>query len=211
MKKQHKLLVTFLTLLLVLAMFGLAGCGQKQTAEESMPPEVREVRDNVVTIAEEYALTLDGKWGDEHAAMMKSGKARDYDGYDKLLKTLKDMQEECGAYYVYTLVPTMDDDGQPLIEKDPFLVAVDASEDPDDWGTAYDWEIQFKEAYEGAPAAARSAWDNGAEELAWSAFAPIHDSKGNVVAILGIDYPAQEILDFPEWNRDSDSWNGFEE
>jgi thiamine biosynthesis protein ThiI len=65
-------------------------------------------------------------------------------------------------------------------------------------------------AQNGEPCAALSAWDNDVDDPVWSAFAPVHDSEGNVVGILGIDYPAPEILDFPEWNRDSDEWNGME-
>ena len=33
--------------------------------------------------------------------------------------------------------------------------------------------------------------EEGGKGLLLSAYAPVHDSKGNVVAILGIDYPAK--------------------
>lgn len=218
MEKLPRLIVVFLTL--SFALFCFVGCGSDKTepdpapaADAEIPKEVQAVKDKVLDIAEKNAKTLDGKWGDQHVALMKSEQARDYKNYDSMLTTLKDIQKESGAYYVYALVPTTDDKGNPMVDDKPFLITVDASEDPDDWSEAYDWEIQFKEAYEGAPAAARSAWadDDEGKDLCWSAFSPIHDSDGNIVAILGVDFPSPEILDFPEWNRDSDQWNGIEE
>ena len=35
--------------------------------------------------------------------------------------------------------------------------------------------------------------------LQLSAYAPIRDTKGEVVAILGLDYPAPEAANFPDW------------
>jgi len=96
-----------------------------------------------------------------------------------------------------------------LVDLDPsdgyFEITVDGSEEPDDWLNQYDVEGQFILAMNGTPAAAPTAWDNDVDDPVWSAFAPVHNSEGKVVAILGIDFPAPEILKYPEWNRDQNT------
>jgi len=154
-------------------------------------------------------------WGDKYAALLDSGEARDYEGYDEMKAELDNIREEIGATYVYVLTPGTD--GVPDIagesgEDGAYLITVDGSEDPDDWAVDYGWEVQFTEAWTGTPAAARSAWNDSDELQCWSAFAPVYDSEGTVVAILGIDYPCTEVAQAnPEWNRDAAEWNGFED
>lgn len=209
MKKKLKWFITFLTLILMVG--SLTACGDKADdptndgqvpTDMSVPDEVQAVKDKVITLAADNASKLNGEFGDKHAALVASGQGRDYADYAAMLEQLKAIQEETGAYYVYTLI-----DADPNDEG--FNVIVDASEEPDDYMYVYELEGQFTDAMNGIPAAALSAWDDGDEDLCWSAFAPIYDSEGNIVAILGVDYPCPEIKDFPEWNRDSDQWNGM--
>lgn len=189
MKKKSKLSVVLLALLMVFSMAAITGCGSD-----------------------------DASWGDRYAALLESGEARDYEDYDALKSELDTIREDCGATYVYVLTPAGEDGITPdptgaYDENGSYLITVDGSEDPDDWCVDYGWEIQFTEAWEGTPAAARSAWDDGGS-YCWSAFAPIYDSEGTVVAILGIDYPCDEVITaYPEWNRDAKDgvWNGFED
>ena len=204
--KRHS--TWFLLLVAAMVLFAFAGCGGG--ADEDLPEgpgdipeEVQSIMDNVTGLAANYALQLDGEWADLYAACLASGEGRDFDGYDDLKATLDQFRIESGAYYVYILT-----DMDPNDEY--FEITVDGSEDPDDWMYQYEVEGQFNVAQGGEPCAAMSAWDNDVDDPVWSAFAPVYDSEGNVVGILGIDYPAPEILDFPEWNRDSDDWNGME-
>ncbi len=204
MKKNSRWFVIFLAVSLILATF--AGCGGQEPAEPEQegsetPAEVQAVMDKVTDLAVGYAAQLDGEFGDQHVALMDSGIARDFEGYDAMKATLDGFREECGAYYVYCLIDVDPEDGF-------FDITVDGSVEPDDWLNQYETEAQFVAAMEGTPTPAPSAWDNDVDDPVWSSFAPIHDSKGNVVAILGIDYPAPEILDFPEWNRDSEEFQG---
>lgn len=194
MKIKSKLLVVLLSFVMVFSLMSITGCGNNEATEE-------------------------GAWADRYVALLDSGEARDYEGYDALKTELDTIREECGATYVYVLTPAAKDGKTPDPAGDYgkdgiFLITVDGSDDPDDWCLDYGWEIQFTEAWEGTPAAARSAWDDGDNTYCWSAFAPIYDSEGTVVAILGIDYPCDEVIAaHPEWNRDAgdDVWNGFEE
>ncbi|MDO4834673.1 MAG: hypothetical protein Q4A40_06530 [Bacillota bacterium] len=187
-------------------------------AESDIPGEVQAKVDEVKEIAGQIGKELEGEFGDNYKALIESGEGEEYEGFAALREQLDSARTESGATYVYAMSPS-DGKGMPSLdgdtgEKGAFLIGVDGSEDPDPWGEDYGWEIQFTEAWNGDVAAARSAWadtDDMGAELCWSAFAPIIDSDGNVVGIVGVDYPANEILDFPEWNRDSDSWNGITE
>ena len=120
--------------------------------------------------------------------------------YLALKETLDSIRTDSGAYYVYMMNPNEDND---------FLITVDGSEEPDDFLNNYGWEVQFTEALEGEPASARSGWDD--DVPVWSGFAPVYNSNGEVVGILGVDFPSPEIEDYPEWNRDREEWNGAED
>lgn len=222
MKKNLKWLIALMVLTMV---FLMTACGDsqkepaeesaKETAEITVPKEVKDKRSEVESYASDYAAKLtDSSWGDQYIDLIQSGKAREYTDYASMVEVLSDYRKDCGATYIYTLSP--DVDGKPALSsedtnKQPFLITVDGCEDPDEWGTEYEWEIQFTEAWEGAAASARSAWDNDGDGYCWSAFAPVSDSKGNVVCILGIDYPCNELIKaFPEWNRDDEKWCGYE-
>ena len=200
--------------------------GYEDEINEEVPDDIQAVRDNVTDLVAKYAAMLSHRdveittdFGNQYVALLESGKAREYTDYDFMKATLDAVREESGATYVYVMTPGTD--GEPDIngdytEEGTFLITVDGSEDPDDWGVDYGWEVQFTEAWEGEAAAARSAWTNDEagnnHDICWSVFAPIYDGEGNVVAILGIDYPCADVLnDYPEWNRDMEEWNGYED
>ncbi len=229
MKMKSKWLVALMALIMA---FSMTACGGGEPAEEPaeepaveeeaeivVPDEIAALRAELEGYAADYAkkLTDDG-WGDKYVALLESGEAREYAEYEAIMNVLGDINEELGATYTYALTPLVDEeityDVEDTNEVD-FAITVDPCEDPDDWGEPYDWEIQFTEAWEGAAASARSAWDDTEEVdgsyLCWSAFAPVQDSEGNTVCILGIDYPCVDIVkDFPEWNRDGAEYNGYE-
>ncbi len=188
---KKRILVTLLAMVMVFSMaFSMTGCGSDAEAT----------------------------WADKYVALLDSGEARDYEGYDEMKATLDTIRTDIGATYVYVLTPG-DADGNFDYNSDGaegthFLISVDGSEEPDDWAVDYEWEIQFTEAWEGTPAAARSAWDNYGDGYCWSSFAPVYDSEGKVVCLLGVDYPCTEVIEeYPEWNRDAEEgvWNGFED
>ena len=169
----------------------------------NFPAEIQEIVTSVTKLAEKIAKELDGEWGDLHAAMMASEKNEKFESFGKMKAVLDKFRTESGAYYVYAFYPV----GDPA--SSAFKITVDGSEEPDEFGTEYEYEIQFTEAWNGKPAAARSSWDNDTDDPVWSAFAPVHNSEGKVVVLLGVDFPAPVVLEFPEWNRDSEVWNGI--
>ncbi|WP_027398133.1 hypothetical protein [Anaerovorax odorimutans] len=210
MKKNSKLFVVLLTLILILGTF--SACKDKEESEvkdlPKVPDEVQEVKDKVVNYATDYALQLNGEFGDQLNALIASNQGKDYLEYSNMLEKLKSIQNEIEAYQVYTLIDAdKNDENYNVIINTDKDTDEDTDEDTDDFMKAYKLEGAITDATNGYPTASLSAWNNNNNQLCWSAYAPIYDSNGNITAILGIDYPCPEIKDYPEWNRDSDQWN----
>lgn len=192
MRKRNKWLIALMSLIMALSM---AACGSEEEAAPAGPS------------ADCFA--------DQYVALIESGEARDFADYDDMAAKLSKIADDTGALYVYTLSPGAD--GVPSLDGETgkdgsYLITVDGCDDPDDWATDYGWEAQFTEAWEGEPAAARSAWNDTESIQCWSGFAPVYDSESNVVCILGIDYPCTDLIaEYPEWNRDGEGWNGYED
>ena len=207
---KHNLKI-FTLLCLAAVMLVFAGCstGKTETKEPAkdytLPEAVADVRDQAMDYVQDYAKKLEGSWCDRLETLISRnlGEATmNSSEYAALSATLSGYIKECGATYMYALVP--DSEGS-------YYITVDGSEDPDTWGTSYGSEVQFKEAYEaGLVASARSGWQDGDGKWCWSVFSPLYNSNGNIIAILGIDYPAPVLSEYPEWDRDSESWNGLE-
>lgn len=203
MKKRSKWIIAIISLIMA---FSLTACGDNDNSESEEKVDA--------AIPDETTVSADD-WADKYAAMIKSGEARDYADYDEMKAVLDEIIEECGATYVYALTPGTD--GKPDINGEykkgaSYLITVDGGDDPDDWAEDYGWEVQFTEAWEGDASSARSAWNDSDELQCWSAFAPVYDSEGTVVCILGIDYPCSDVIKkYPEWNRDAKEWNGYED
>lgn len=200
MKNIFKPLSNLMVLVLLIGL--LAGCGQTTDAPDAVEPkeprpvpaEVQTVKDFVTGVAADYVLALNGEFGDNHAALIASQEGRDFAQYAEMKQTLDIFRIESGARYIYCLIP-----GDT--SADDFHITVDGSMEEDDWLNPYPVEEQFISAMNGNPAAASSAWTDDDGMIIWSGFAPIYDSNQQIVAILGVDYPAPEMEDFPEWNR----------
>ncbi|MDX9889111.1 MAG: hypothetical protein RBS51_07630 [Anaerovoracaceae bacterium] len=201
---MKKLLVVLLALVLV---FTMAACGGG--APPAVEPEVNEMpADLVAFIDEELAAIqaigedVSGEWGDMHEALMETVDGDVYDEaiYADLKAVLDEHRIASGAYYVYVMIPD---------ENNDYHITVDGSAEPDDFMTNYGWEVQFDEAWAGDVATARSGWDD--DVPCWSCFAPVYNSDGEVVCIVGMDMPCELLDDYPEWNRDRPEWNGIEE
>ena len=175
MKKHIKLFSMLAVLLLAVALLpAVAGAVDPAIAEKALG------------IAVKCAGQLDGAWGDQHAALIESKKGAEFEGFESMQATIKGLLAGSGATYIYALYPS------GAVESSPFIITVDGSPDPDDYGKAVEWEAGFAAAWGGAPVAAEEAEeDEGGAGLLLSAYAPIHDGKGAVVAILGVDIPAK--------------------
>jgi len=151
-------------------------------AAEKTPAEVGAVAAKAKGIAENSVKKLNGAWGDQHVALVASKKGKEFAGYESMRTVLKGLVAESGAPYIYALTP------KGAVDKEPFIISVDGSE-TDDCGKENEWEAAFAAAWKGAATAGTEAWKDDDGTPMVSAYAPILDSKGNVVAILGVDCP----------------------
>lgn len=199
-----------LILVLSLAVLTFAGCGGDGNGEDNgddnqgveIPGEIEDFMDKLTGFAAEYALLLNGEWADTHSEMLASGQGKDHDEYDNLRSTLELFRIETGAESIYFMTDLNADDGY-------FAVTLDGAVKPRTFLDQYEVENEFLMAQSGQPCASLSAWKNQAGAPLWSAYAPVYDSDGEVVGILGLDYPVPQNLDKPEWNRDAEEWNGM--
>ena len=176
MKKHVKSLTLLIALLLTVSFLPAAGAAG-----------LEDVAAKALGIATNCAKQLDGAWGDQHAAMIASKEGADFAEYENMQAAVNGFLAGSGATYIYTLFPS------GPVDSAPFIMTVDGSDDPDDYGKENEWEEGFAAAWNGTPTAGDEAWEDeeGGKGLLLSAYAPVHDSKGNVVAILGVDCPAK--------------------
>ncbi|SMP42757.1 copper amine oxidase N-terminal domain-containing protein [Anoxynatronum buryatiense] len=145
------------------------------------------ISSKVKAIAVTGSLMLKGEMGDLHEVIVASGEwdTQENEAFRAVLKKIK---EANGATYVYTLIKSGTDE-------DPTLL-ISESDYPDEYGDEYDMEPQFLLAFSGTPAAAQHIWID--DEVMKSAFAPIYNTAGEIVALLGIDMEAPELAHVPE-------------
>lgn len=190
----------FLVVIVVVGLaLAVAACGEKAETEQGAPsaaPEDEMAQANTATgervmaMAAEAAEHLAGEYGDLHTAVVKAGD-RDNPEHEKLHAALAQIREETGATYVYTLIKVSD-------QMTNLIVDAATGDDADDYGTEYEMEPQMAAAFGGDPAYAEHTWTDESYGVQKSAFAPLRDSDGAIVAIIGIDFPAPELEQYPE-------------
>lgn len=146
----------------------------------------------------------------EYSKLLLSESPSAQEEYYKLQKQLNELRLQSNATYLYFMMPIKE--GKASIDGDiygDFMLTIDGSEEIEPWGTVYENEVQFQEAWLGEVSAARSAWQED-DDVFWSVFAPVYNGNGETLAIIGLDYPVSELIaQYPEWNRDHENWNGF--
>ncbi len=196
-----------IAILLIIGLFIMSfavGCGAPASEENGDDPAVEEngaqadadeavseeeinrlVGEKVMAIAATASLMLNGELGDLHEQVVADGH-RDSEAYQKLYDVLRKVQEINESTYVYTLIKVSDDMTHLIVD------AAD-EEDADEFGAEYEMEPQFEKAFAGEPAYAIHTWEDETYGIQKSAFAPIYNSSGEIVAIIGIDHPAPEL------------------
>ena len=190
MKKHLKPLALMLSfpLLILFLSVGLANA-----ADKKMPADLQAIATKAAKLAGSYAKQLDGAWGDQHVAQINSKEGYAFAGYEKMRAVLSGLAAKKEATYVYVLSPSGPADSAP------FFLSADASEKPDDYGTEYKWEAGFAAAWKGTATAADYVEKDDDGSLLLSGYAPVRDSKGNVVALLGVDCPAPIAEKYPDF------------
>ncbi len=180
-------------------LLAVAACGGETAIDEGVPSaspgaEMQRVNtetgERIMGIAAEAAEHLEGEYGDLHVAVVKAGD-RDNPEHERLYEALAQIRDETGATDVYTLIEVGDD-------MTDLIVDAATGDDADDYGTGYALEPQMATAFAGEPAYAAHTWMDPSHGVQKSAFAPLRDSTGGIVAIIGIDFPAPELEQYPE-------------
>lgn len=177
--------------LLVAGMLVVAACGDEEEAangeeatEEPIDDPVEATRARLLEDIQAIAARITPENGDAHEAIVASG-GRDGAEYQQWNDLLWPMVDEFDATYIYTVV-MVDDENVGLV-----VDAAESLDDTDPWMTQYEIEWQMQEAFEGRAAVRQDEpWTDeavldGAPHL--SAFAPVYNSAGEIVAIVGID------------------------
>lgn len=174
--------LTILPFILVLS-FAISPLQAKAELDEESNRVVGEM---VMYMAALGAELLHGEYGDMHEKIVEDGH-RDSEEYEAFQEVLEMIHDATGATYVYTLIKVSDDMTNIIAE------SLDEDE-ADEYGTEYEMEPQFETAFAGAPDYAIHTWEDEWYGIQKSAFAPIKNSNGDVVAILGIDFPIDDLM-----------------
>jgi hypothetical protein len=143
-----------------------------------------------MSLAVECASRFNGEGGDQHQAIIKA-KSRDIDAYKEMYEVMADFKKvknkaEENISYIYTLIRASD-------EMANLIVDASGEGDESEYGEEYKMEPQITSAFEGNPAYAKHTWEDKKYGVQKSAFAPILNSKDEVIAILGIDMAAPSL------------------
>ena len=143
-----------------------------------------EARATARLISRDIAQRITPEMGDAHERLVAKG-AREGKAFRTWSEFLRPLRAQHGVTSLYTLVK---------LDRETVGVVVEVVEDPDDgdrWLAAYEMEPAMKRAFKGRVAVHRGEpWFDprirgGAPHV--RALAPIYDSSGDVVAIIGVD------------------------
>jgi hypothetical protein len=193
---------------LCLAASALTGCaGSKPKYDDEgnliIPARIETIRNHVLNNVKSGGSSLNGIFANWHRDMIASGLNHNYPEYDAHLAMLEEMRNNTRARNAYLLY---DYDA----EDDTYLISLHTSNKPLPFNAKREATHAIREAFAGRKAAEMFAWEYEGTPV-WSAFMPVYDGNAEIVAVLGLDRVAADVLNFPEWNRDSRKWNGLTE
>ncbi|MCL2083174.1 MAG: hypothetical protein FWH04_08095 [Oscillospiraceae bacterium] len=182
---------------------GPTAAGENQRGNEQdntrdivpLPEELQDIADQARNAAVGYGEELGNEWGDRHTELVSSEKREAFEGFNAMRKALQELSAKIEGSRVYAMYPS----GDP--ENVPFHITVDGYPDPADaapYGKELSWDTEMAQAWMGEAVSYNTAYEKD-DDYFISAFAPIYNSDGDVVAILGVDVPAPKAADYPEF------------
>ena len=174
--KLKILIPTILVILITCTILGMNSYVQISNGMVAMGVEQAEMSATIAAMAVDGDKVVGLQPGDENTA-----------NYEAVLKNLRNIQETCGIKYLYTLYT----DGINVY----YGVDTDDSEDQcaigDEFESSYE---ELKGVFEGENYVQDYIDETEYGDLI-SAYRPIYDSKGQVVAVLGSDYDASGVTE----------------
>lgn len=138
------------------------------------------IKNEASSVAKIAASKIDG---DIHDELVEGDE--DSESYQLILADLTDYLEQTDIQYIYTMKPYDDNNFQFVVDADP-------SEDKAMIGDLYESYDAIETAFQG-----KSIVDSEPYTDEWgtsyTAFSPIYNSAGKVVAIVGVDYPVDQV------------------
>lgn len=170
--------ILLVTSILVMVLVGILGGNSYFSIEEgliSMGVEQAQIAANIAADEVDGDILETLEPGDEET-----------EEYVQVQSTLRKVKEQCGVLYLYTLT-TDDSKVYYGVDTDETEECADIGED---FGYTYD---EFKEVF-GGKAYVQDYIDSTEDGDLISAYVPIKNSEGKVVAILGSDYDAAGVV-----------------
>lgn len=174
---QGKLIVSFVMLTVMVTL--ITGIIQYRSRSEEI---LEDTKQQVFKLSAAAALLIDG---DEHEKLTKE-EHQLTDTYSDIKNKIIEFQKETGVTYIYTLVKASDN-------KTNFIIDADEAE-----GAALGDEYKYLPAMDSAFNGVAVADDEVYKDdwgVFLSGYAPIKNSEGKVVAIVGVDIDARHILE----------------
>ncbi len=171
---QMRIIVSFVLLFLVIAL--ITGTVQYNVNTDV---QFQDIKEDAIKLAVSASLLIDG---DSHEELVKEGN-QDSKSYVIMRNDLQEFVGKTEIAGAYTLAKKGED-------KTQFIV--DADEDPPELGEEYDFLSDMEPAFQGTPSS-----DEDVTTDEWgtviSGYAPVQNSQGETVAIVGIDIDASHI------------------
>ncbi|MBE6037181.1 MAG: hypothetical protein E7223_06205 [Clostridiales bacterium] len=209
MKKMHRTLLLLLALVMALTFTACQPQEPDEPEVPTLPDALVTLRENVTLLAGNAASSLSrNSFSTSYMNLLNSGEGREYKEYANIKATLDQLVLEYGAYQIYMLTD-LDDD---LTALEVTAASNTAGSAPvGEWLELHKVDYAISQAQLGTPAGDMFArqWDDGI--LTWTAYAPIYDLSGSIIAVLAVEFPSDVIAEYPTWNRMSDQWNGVTE
>lgn len=174
---QGKIILYFV--LLVLGLNLMSGLFQYKASSKKI---LETNRQEVSTLASAASLLIDG---DSHQRL-RTIQDQNSTKFNEIKTKMIDFQRETGVTYIYTLVQNGDNSTQFIIDA--------TEEEPTELGYEYDYLPAMKKAFGGVASADEEMFSDEWGTFL-SGYAPVKNSQGEVVAIVGVDIDASEITE----------------
>lgn len=172
---QEKLIINFVMLIFIITL--VTGIIQYNSSSQRI---IDSINRDVSRLATAAALLIDG---DDHQKLINE-QDKLSDAYKDIKTKMQNFQKETKITYIYTLVKNEDNKTKFIIDADEETGA--------DLGEEYDYLPAMESAFNGIPSADKNMYtDEWGTFL--SGYAPIKNSEGKVVAIVGLDIDASYI------------------
>lgn len=172
---QEKLIINFVMLIFIITL--VTGIIQYNSSSQRI---IDSINREVSRLAAAAALLIDG---DDHQKLINE-QDKLSDAYKDIKTKMQSFQKETKIAYIYTLVKNEDNKTKFIIDADEETGA--------DLGEEYDYLPAMESAFNGIPSADKNMYtDEWGTFL--SGYAPIKNSEGKVVAIVGLDIDASYI------------------